>query len=749
MVKEIFLKVGEIPSNAQNDIGIGIVRFDVKKMEELGIREGEFVEIEGKRKTVVEAIRAYPTDAGLNIIRMDGYTRRNAETTIGDKIVLRKAEVREAKKVTVAPADRGVTVHIPKEYIKRSMIHRAITKGDIVLPKSRKRGPNTPYDAMEAMFSGAFGFGEMRFVIVDTIPKGPVKITDITNVEYISKATEVKEEARVPVISYEDIGGIRPAVRKVREMIELPLKYPELFERLGIGAPKGVLLYGPPGTGKTLLARAVANETGSNFIVINGPEVTSKWYGESEKKIRNIFKQAEENAPSIIFIDEIDAIAPKREEVMGEVERRMVAQLLASMDGMESRGQVVVIAATNRPDSLDPALRRPGRFDREIEIGVPDREGRLEILQIHTRGMPLAKDVDLKKIADMTHGYVGADLEALAKESAMSTLRRVIPEVNIKDEKLPEKVLKKLKVTASDFNDAMLQVEPSAMREVLVEVPKVKWDDVGGLEEVKQKLKEMVEWPIKHIDAYKRLNIKPPKGILLYGLPGTGKTLLAKAVANESEFNFISIKGSDVLSKWVGESEQKIREVFKRAKQVAPSIVFIDEIDAIAPRRGVSSSEVTDRVVTQILTEMDGLEGLKGVVVIGATNRPDSIEPALLRSGRFDRQVHIPVPDKNDRKRMFEIHLKGVPLEKDVKIEDLVEKTEGYVGADIEALCREAGINALRRDINSKSVTKKDFDEALKNVKPSVSKELVKSFAKRVKAVKEIHAKEDELSYFG
>ncbi len=746
MVKEIYLKVGEIPSNAQSDIGIGIVRFDVKMMEKIGIKEGDPVELEGKRRTVAEAWRAYPSDSGLNIIRMDGYTRRNAGTTIGDKVVIRPVEIREAKKVVVAPAEKGTVIRVPPEFVKKSLNGRFMVKGDIILPKTKRR---RGFDNFDDLFSGAFGFNEMRFRVINTVPKGAVMVTENTDIEVLSKATDVKEEAKLPTVSYEDIGGLKESVKKVREMIELPLKYPELFERLGINAPKGVLLHGPPGTGKTLLAKAVANETGSNFILINGPEVTSKWYGESEKKIRDIFKQAEENSPSIIFIDEIDAIAPKREDVQGEVERRMVAQLLASMDGMESRGQVIVIAATNRPDSIDPALRRPGRFDREIEIGVPDRDGRLEILRIHTRGMPLDKDVDLKKIADLTHGYVGADLEALCKEAAMSTLRRIIPELNLKEQKISEELLKKIIVTKQDFNNAMLQIEPSAMREVLVEIPKVKWEDIGGLEEAKQNLKEMVEWPIKRADAFKRMNIKPPKGILLYGLPGTGKTLLAKAVAHESEFNFISIKGSDVFSKWVGESENKIRQIFKKAKQVAPSIIFIDEIDTLAPKRGLGQHEVTERIVTQLLAEMDGLEGLRGVVVIGATNRPDMIDTALMRAGRFDRHVYIKVPDKKARIEMFKIHTKGMPLSKDVNLEELAEKTEGYVGADIEALCREAGITALRKDINSKEIKMEDFEEAMKNVKPSLSKELVKSFAQKVKKVKQIHSKDDELTYFG
>ena len=748
--KEIKLKVGEIPSGAQSDIGIGIVRIDLKKLAEIGVREGQPVEIEGRRKTAAIAIRPYPSDIGLDVIRMDGYTRRNAKVSIGETVVVRKADIKEAKKVVLAPAEKGIRIHIPGEHLKKILMDRVMVKGDIIVPAPRKRGygPSMLGVNFEDIFM--LGFGDLKFIVVNTEPKGIVKITPNTHVEVLSHAVDVKEEERIPMITYEDIGGLKEEIRKVREMIELPLKHPELFEKLGIEPPKGVLLYGPPGTGKTLLAKAVANESGAHFISINGPEVTSKWYGESERKIRDIFKQAQENAPSIIFIDEIDAIAPKREDVNGEVERRVVAQLLASMDGLESRGQVIVIGATNRPDAIDPALRRPGRFDREIEIGVPDRNGRLEILRIHTRNMPLAKDVDLEKIADMTHGYVGADLSALVKEAAMSALRRILPEINL-DEEIPPEILEKLQVTMEDFKNALMMVEPSAMREVMIEVPKVKWEDIGGLEEQKQYLKEMVEWPLKHPEAFKRMGIKPPKGVLLYGPPGTGKTLLAKAVANESEANFLYIKGPEIFSKYVGESEKKIRAIFKKAKQVAPSIIFIDEIDAIAPRRGLMMNEnpVFERVVNQMLTEMDGLEGLEGVVVIGATNRAEMIDPALMRSGRFDRHIFIPAPDKKARLEILKVHTRNMPLAKDVDLEKIAEKTEGYVGADLEALCREAAINALRKDINAKEVTMEHFEEAMKKVRPSMTKEEIEKFKKRMEKLKNIQLNKDELNYFG
>ncbi|MEA3343263.1 MAG: CDC48 family AAA ATPase [archaeon] len=746
--KEIQLKVGEIPSNAQSDIGVGIVRFDTRLMNELDIHEGDIVEIEGKRKTGAVALRPYPADISLNIVRMDGYLRRNAGTSIGEKVTVKPAEVSEAKKVTLAPAEKGVILQVPPEHVKRALMNRIATKGDIIAPITRRQRMSFgEFFDFDEIFS--LGFSETKFTVVNTNPKGITKITDMTQVEVLPQAVEVKEEGKLPVITYEDIGGLREEVKKVREMIELPLRHPELFDRLGVESPKGILLFGPPGTGKTLLARVVANEAGVNFIALNGPEITSKWYGESEKKIRELFQSAQDNAPSIIFIDEIDAIAPKREEVTGEVERRMVAQLLASMDGLKSRGQVIVIAASNRENAIDPALRRPGRFDREIEIGVPDRQGRKEVLQIHTRNMPLDKNVSISKMADITHGFVGADLSALCKEAAMSALRRILPNINLKEKIIDPKLIETLVVNMDDFRNALRFVEPSAMREVLVEIPKITWNDVGGLEDVKQNLREMVEWPLKHPEAFKRMGIKPPRGILLYGVPGNGKTLLARAVANESEANFIAIKGPELFSKWVGESEKHIREMFKRARQVSPAIIFLDEIDALAPKRGHVDSGVTDRVVTQILSEMDGLESVEGIVIIGATNRPDVIDTALLRHGRFDRHIYIPVPDVESRKKIFKVHTKEMPLAKDVSLKKLLDKTEGYVGADIEGLCKEAAILALRENINAKQITAKHFDEALKIIKPSVSKEEVDNFIKKAGETKKLHPEAEEFGYVG
>ncbi len=752
--KPKMLRVGEIPSNAQGDIGIGIVRMDTKVMMELGIREGEPVEIEGKRKAGAIAVRPYPADVGLDIIRMDGITRRNSGTGIGEKVAVKKLEIKEAKKIVLAPAQKGIRIQANTVHLRKILMGRIVGRGDMLAPSVRRRRPQGMGNFfgmdLDEMLSGSMGFGEIRLMVVSTSPQEICKITELTKLEIKPEAVEIKDEAVAPSMTYEDIGGLHEEVKKVREMIELPMRHPELFTKLGIEPPKGVLLYGPPGTGKTLLAKAVASESQASFYSIAGPEIMNKFYGQSEENIRKIFKEAEENAPSIIFIDEIDSIAPKREN-SGEVERRVVAQLLALMDGLESRGNVIVIAATNMENALDPALRRPGRFDREIEIGVPSRQGRLEIIQIHTRNMPMSKDVDLKKLAELTHGYVGADVSALAKEAAMSSLRRVLPKINLKDEKIPPEVLEKLQVKKDDFQNALRIVEPSAMREVLVEIPRVDWGDVGGLENVKERLVEMVEWPLKHPESFRRMGIKPPKGLLLYGLPGTGKTLLAKAIANRSQTNFISIKGPEIFSKYVGESEKHIREVFKRARQVAPTIVFIDEIDGLAPKRGHSfDSGVTDRVVNQMLAEMDGLEGLDGVIVLAATNRPDIIDAGLLRAGRFDTHMYIPIPNADVRKKIFGIYTKGMPLDKDVDIETLVKKTDNYVGADIEAICREAALEALREKMDSKIVKKKHFKTALDKVRPTVSPEVIKSYGKKVKEAEKITPPEsDELEYVG
>ena len=753
---EIKLKVAEA---IQDDVNKGIVRMDSGFMREIKVRPGDIVEIEGQRKTVAIVDRAYPGDIGLNIIRMDGLIRKNARTSVGEIITARRANVAAAKKVTIAPAKEGIVVRASANVFKQGLLGRAVTKGDIIsLGGTRRRRRTMSESPFEEIFSmldehlPGFGLGDLKFIVAETNPKQAVIITDQTEIEVNPEAVEVKEEALAEV-TYEDIGGLENEVTKIREMIELPLKHPEIFERLGIEPPKGVLLHGPPGTGKTLLAKAVANETNAHFILINGPEIMSKYYGQSEENLRKKFEEAEKNAPSIIFIDEIDAIAPKREETRGEVEKRVVAQLLALMDGLKSRGKVIVIAATNVPNILDPALRRPGRFDREIEIAAPNKKGRLDILKIHTRNMPLAKDVSLKELATTTHGFVGADLAALAKEAAMIVLRRVLPDIKYDEETLPKEVLEKLKITKKDFKEALKVVRPSALREVLVEVPNVKWTDIGGMEKIKQELKEAVEWPLKHPEAFKRLGVSPPKGLLLYGAPGTGKTLLAKAVANESEANFISIKGPELLSKWVGESEKAVREVFKKARQTAPTIIFFDEIDSLAPRRGSGAeNNVTERVVNQILTELDGLEGMQDIVVIGATNRPDMLDTALLRPGRFDRIILTPVPDYETRLEIFKVHTKKMPLAKDVKIEELAGKTEGYAGADIEAVCREAAISALRENMKTKEVKMKDFEKALNIVRPSATKdieEMYKELKDRFSAARAKEMEKEMPSYFG
>jgi transitional endoplasmic reticulum ATPase len=704
-VNEVALRVADAKAR---DVGRGKVRIDSEVMRKLNLNVGDIVEIEGKKRTAAIVWPAYIEDQGAGIIRMDGLIRRNAGVGIGDKVVVRKAKVSPAQMVRLAPESFTISIdHSFMNFVKRRLIDYPLVEGDhVLIPVLGQAIP---------------------FVVVATKPSGVVVVTESTNLIIHEKPAE---EARATRVTYEDIGGLHEAIQKIREMVELPLKHPELFKRLGIEPPKGVLLYGPPGCGKTLLAKAVANETDAHFYAINGPEIMSKFYGESEQRLREIFEEAKKNAPSIIFIDEIDAIAPKREEVTGEVEKRVVAQLLALMDGLESRGKVVVLAATNRPNALDPALRRPGRFDREIEIGVPDKQGRLEILQIHTRNMPLAKDVDLNRLAEMTHGFVGADLAALCREAAMKALRRYLPKIDLSQERIPLEVLEQLEVTMQDFLEAYKEVTPSALREVYVEIPNVEWSDIGGLEQVKQELREAVEWPIKHPEAFKRMGIKPPKGILLYGPPGTGKTLLAKAVATESEANFITIKGPEIFSKWVGESEKAIREIFRKARQAAPCIVFIDEIDAIAPIRGLGfgDSVVTERVITQLLTEMDGIQSLENVVVLASTNRPDMLDPALLRPGRFDRLIYVPPPDYEARLEIFKVHTRNMPLAEDVDLQQLARMTEGYSGSDIEAVCREAGMLALRENINAERVEMRHFVEALKRVYPSITEDMVKSY---------------------
>lgn len=834
MVREVVLKVSEA---FQQDVGYGRARIDHQTRMDLDLSIGDVIELEGTKVTAASVWRAHPSDEGKRLVRIDNLTRKNAGTGLGDRVKIRHAEVKESRDVALAPLmpegqriEFGMGIDV---IIRKNMLRRPITKGD------------------EIIIPGIAFFGNaLPFVIVDSNPHGIVMITERTVLHVKEEAAKIAEEEG-PRVSYEDIGGLHMEIQKVREMIELPLKHPELFDRLGIDPPKGVLLHGPPGTGKTLIAKAVANESGANFYTINGPEIMSKFYGQSEENLRKVFEEAQKNAPSIIFLDEIDAIAPKRSEVHGEVERRVVSQLLTLMDGLKGRGKVIVIGATNIPDVIDPALRRPGRFDREIRIDVPDRNGRKEILQIHTRGMPInpsieelypgekadeeavmtgikqgikkihisdllrnmlrskdknkraevisnylnvtfesvkasmppsfydktiklladeitnllpydlddpevnvngehqinerlglirdapddfikriLKEMVLDDIADITYGFVGADLAALAREAAMNALRRYLPEIDL-EKPIPIELLEKMEVTMDDFKNAHRGIEPSAMREFFVEIPKVSWEDIGGLEDVKQNLREAVEWPLTQPEVFKRMGIHAPRGILLYGPPGTGKTLLAKAVAHESKANFISIKGPEVLSKWVGESEKAVRELFKKARQVAPTIVFLDEIDSIAPRRGAfEGSHVTESVVNQLLTSIDGLESMEGVVVIGATNRPDIIDPGLLRPGRFDRLLLIPGPDKQARFEIFKIHTKDMPLGKDVSLENLAEHTTGFSGADIESMCREAAMLALRSDINAMEVKQTHFDQAFSEARGSLTDDVLKYYKK-------------------
>ena len=843
---EIRLKVAEA---IQEDINKGIVRIDTGFLKQIDVRPGSIVEITGERTTVGIADRALPGDMGLNMIRTDPLIRRNAKTSIGDIVTIKKADVKEAKSVTIAPAREGILIKASADIFKQGLLGRPVMKGDMVSlgGTQRRRQSMAGHPFFDEMFSMlnetamGFGLGDLKFIVTACEPKQAVLITENTKVTYTSKVADISEEKHLDV-SYEDIGGLDEELRKIREMIELPLKHPEIFDRLGIEAPKGVLLHGPPGTGKTLLAKAVANEANANFIVINGPEIMSKFYGQSEENLRNTFKEAEEKAPSIIFIDEIDAIATKREESKGEVEKRVVAQLLALMDGLKTRGKVVVIAATNIPNVLDAALRRPGRFDRELEIGVPNEKGRHSILKIHTRNMPIMPTFDLsqaklsmhhkltqlndeinvlsarnsddelaglikskkaehelikksldksskmrqsefdramsgsddhhftqdeknsirallvqellRKISSTTYGFVGADLSSLAREAAMTVLRRVLSEHPIKEnEPLPQEVLEKLILRETDFQEALKVVRPSALREVLIEIPNVNWEDIGGLEGIKQELKEAVEWPLKNKDAFRRMGVKPPKGVLVYGAPGTGKTMLAKAVANESKANFILVKGPELLSKWVGESEKAVRKIFEKARQTSPTIIFFDEIDSLAPKRGGSGDDhVAERVVNQLLTEIDGLQELNDIVIMGATNRPDIMDTALLRPGRFDRILLVPAPDFDSRKHIFKVHTEGMPLDKDVEIDELVKKSEGYVGADIESICREAAIFALREDMKNKSVSMKHFDMALAKVRPSSTKEVEAAYAeleKNFRSARGKEMKEEKPSYYG
>lgn len=703
-MSETQLRVGDA---RQRDVGRGIARIDQRTMQKLEISAGDVIEICGKRTTSAIAWPAYSEDQNRDLLRIDGFTRKNAGVAINEYVVVKPVKVKTVVSLTLAPVDMRLNVDEDfTNFVRNRLMERTLVEGDTTL----------------VMMLGH----AIPFTVMKTRPHGIVKVTNETKLTILNEPAP--EGKGLPRTTYEDVGGLQEEIQRVREMVELPLRHPELFQRLGIEPPKGVLLHGPPGCGKTLIARAVANESEANFFSINGPEIMSKFYGESEARLREIFQQAQQNAPGIIFIDELDAIAPKREEVTGEVERRVVAQLLALMDGLSGRGNVIVIGATNRPGALDPALRRPGRFDREIEIGVPDKHGRYDIVQIHTRGMPLAHDVDLKKLSDMTHGYTGADVSALGRETAMKSLRRYLPQINLEEERIPPNVLEKMEVTMEDFTNAYKEITPTAMREVYIEVPTTRWEDIGGLEEVKEDLKEAVEWPLNTPEIFVRLGIKPPKGILLFGPPGCGKTLLAKAVATESAANFITVKGPEVFSKWVGESEKAIREVFRKARMAAPAIIFFDEIDSLVPRRGAgfSDSGASERVISQLLTEMDGMVSLEDIVIIAATNRPDIVDPAILRPGRFDRLIYVPEPDEKSRVQIFKLYTKDMPLAKNVDTASLAALAKNHSGADISALCREAGMFALKKDINAKEVTLSDFEEARKRVGPSVTPDMEK-----------------------
>ncbi|PSQ44809.1 ATPase [Halobacteriales archaeon SW_7_68_16] len=710
----------EVAKAYPNDSGRGIARLDPDTLLHLKLSPGDIIEIEGSDRTAAKVWRADRQDWNTDTVRIDGFTRQNADVGIGERVTIKKAEAETADRLVLAPPEEA-SVQFGSDaagMVKRQILKRPVVERDIVPVMSSTNHPfmRSPGQAIP-------------LIAVETDPEGVCLVTEDTEVELREEPIAGFEKTGGG-ITYEDIGGLESEIQRVREMVELPMKHPQIFKKLGIEPPQGVLLHGPPGTGKTLLAKAVANETSASFFSIAGPEIISKYYGESEQQLREIFEDATEESPSIIFIDELDSIAPKREDVTGEVERRVVAQLLTMMDGLESRGQVIVIAATNRVDSVDPALRRPGRFDREIEIAVPDEVGREEILQIHTRGMPLSDDVDLSRLADETHGFVGADIESLTKEAAMKALRRSLPEIDLDEEDIPPSLIDRMIVKRQDFGGALNEVEPSAMREVLVELPKISWDDVGGLQSAKQDIEEAIEWPMNNPQRFTRMGIDPPTGVLLYGPPGTGKTLMAKAVANETDANFISVRGPQLLSKWVGESEKAIRETFRKARQVAPTVIFFDELDSLAPSRSQEmGSNVSERVVNQLLTEMDGLEQMEEVMVVGATNRPDMIDPALIRSGRFDRLVMVGQPDREGRERILEIHTRDTPLAADVSLRELAEITDGYVGSDLEGIAREAAIQALRDDPETDSVEMRHFRRSMDEVRPTVTEDIEEYYA--------------------
>ncbi|HEX5184758.1 MAG TPA: CDC48 family AAA ATPase [Allosphingosinicella sp.] len=721
----------QVATMRPEDSGRGLARLPRRLMEQLALAEGDVIEIAGKRATPARAVGPYPEDEGLDIVRLDGLQRANAEIGSGEFVTIRKVESKPAQRVVFAPAQKNLRLHGSTQALKRSFAMKPLTAGDVVATTGQQqvqRG-DIPPELRQMLYAPAYALQEIRLTVVSTVPKGIVQIDADTEVELRPEYTEAADTRRADV-TYDDLGGIGATVDQIREMVELPLRYPEIFERLGVDPPKGVLLYGPPGTGKTLLARAVANESDANFFHIAGPEIMGSAYGESERRLREVFDEATKNSPSIIFIDEIDSIAPKRGQVQGETEKRLVAQLLTLLDGLEPRQNLVVIAATNRPEAIDEALRRPGRFDREIVIGVPDERGRREVLAIHTRGMPLDGGVQLGELARRTYGFVGADIAALVREAAIEAVRRIMPQINLEEGTIPHEVIETLSVNGHDFEEALKRVQPSAMREVMVQAPTVGWEDVGGVEEARERLREGVELPIRHPEAFKRIGIRPAKGFLLYGPPGTGKTLLAKATAREAEANFIATKSSDLLSKWYGESEQQIARLFARARQVAPTIIFIDELDSLVPMRGggLGEPQVTERVVNTILAEMDGLEELGSVVVIGATNRPNLVDPALLRPGRFDELIYVPVPDRAGRRHILSIHTAKMPLGEDVDLDAVAARTERFTGADLEDLVRRAGLFALRGSMEAKAVAMAEFERALDETRPSVTEEAEREY---------------------